>query len=57
MHGVKSFVKNKHWGCEGALIMDVRIKPHHAPPLVEDPSVAKSADRFFQKGASLEKYE
>ncbi len=29
----------KHWGCRGPLIIDARIKPQHAPPLVEDPHI------------------
>jgi 4-hydroxy-3-polyprenylbenzoate decarboxylase len=34
IYGVDSFTKNKHWGCNGPLIMDARKKPHHAPELV-----------------------
>ena len=36
VHGVESFVFQKHWGCRGPLVIDARAKPHHAPPLVED---------------------
>jgi 4-hydroxy-3-polyprenylbenzoate decarboxylase len=32
MYGVHPFTKNKHWGCSH-LIIDARIKPHHAPVL------------------------
>lgn len=53
IHGVRSFTEWKHWGCEGALIIDARKKPHHAPELVPDPQVRHRADRFFQAGASL----
>ncbi len=37
IYGVDSFTKNKHWGCNGSLIMDARTKPHHAPalPIIE----------------------
>lgn len=52
IYGVNSFYENKHWGCDN-LIIDVRTKPHHAPPLVPDPTVEKSIERFFVKGASL----
>lgn len=31
IHGVRSFIENKHWGCEGPMIIDARIKPHHTP--------------------------
>lgn len=53
IYGVTSFVKNKHWGCEGPLIIDARIKPHHAPPVEKDPVVEKRIERLFDKGASL----
>jgi len=53
VYGIDSFTIHKHWGCNGPLVIDARIKPHHAPPLVEDPSVVKGIDRFFQKTGSL----
>jgi 4-hydroxy-3-polyprenylbenzoate decarboxylase len=53
VHGVSSFVEHKHWGCEGSLIIDARLKPHHAPPLVEDPGVTKRVDTLAAKGKSL----
>jgi 4-hydroxy-3-polyprenylbenzoate decarboxylase len=53
MYGVNAFTENKHWGCRGSLIIDARIKPHHAPPLEKDPAVEKNIDRLFQQGASL----
>ncbi len=33
LHGTGAFTKHKHWGCRGTLIIDARIKPHHAPVL------------------------
>jgi 4-hydroxy-3-polyprenylbenzoate decarboxylase len=51
--GVDSFVENKHWGCNGALIIDARIKPHHAPPLIKDPEIEKRVDALATKGKSL----
>lgn len=39
LYGVHSFVENKHWGCRGALVIDARKKPHHAPELVPDAAV------------------
>lgn len=44
---------DKHWGCRGPLVVDARIKPHHAPPLVEDPAVTRRVDRLGQRGGSL----
>ncbi|MBU8906805.1 UbiD family decarboxylase [Desertibacillus haloalkaliphilus] len=52
MYGVNSFYEHKHWGCD-TVIIDARIKPHHAPPLIPDPTVEKKIERLFTKGASL----
>ncbi|MEI6184733.1 MAG: UbiD family decarboxylase [Bacteroidota bacterium] len=51
--GVDDFIEHKHWGCNGVLIMDARIKPHHAPPLEKVPAVEQRVDRLFTKGGSL----
>ena len=53
IYGIDSFTKNKHWGCNGPLLMDARVKPHHAPALVKDAGVEKSIDPLFEKGGSL----
>jgi 4-hydroxy-3-polyprenylbenzoate decarboxylase len=53
VHGINSFIENKHWGCKGPMIIDARIKPHHAPPLIKDPVVEKRVDRLGEKGGSL----
>lgn len=53
IHGVESFIDHKHWGCKGPLIIDARIKPHHAPPVKSDPAIEKKIDRIFAKGGSL----
>jgi len=53
IHGIASFTENKHWGCNGTLIIDARIKQHHAPPLEKDAAVEKRVDRLFEKGGSL----
>lgn len=55
IHGVGEFIENKHWGCRGPLILDARIKPHHAPPLEKNQTVEKNIDRLFNKGGSLYK--
>jgi 4-hydroxy-3-polyprenylbenzoate decarboxylase len=55
IYGVGSFYENKHWGCKGPLIIDARIKPHHAPPLEKDPATEKKIDRLFSRGGSLYK--
>jgi 4-hydroxy-3-polyprenylbenzoate decarboxylase len=53
IYGVDEFVENKHWGCNGALIIDARIKPHHAPVLEKNLDVERSIDKLFEKGGSL----
>jgi 4-hydroxy-3-polyprenylbenzoate decarboxylase len=53
VHGVGSWTRQKHWGCDGALVIDARIKPHHAPPLVEDPAVSKRVDALAAPGGPL----
>jgi 4-hydroxy-3-polyprenylbenzoate decarboxylase len=53
IHGIAAFTRQKHWGCEGPLVIDARIKPHHAPAVETDPSVEKKIDRLFAKGGSL----
>ncbi|MCH7990097.1 MAG: UbiD family decarboxylase [Planctomycetes bacterium] len=54
VHGVDSFTLQKHWGCRGSLLIDARIKPHHAPPLVEDPAVTKRVDQLASPGGPLQ---
>lgn len=51
--GVEAFVHDKHWGCRGSLVIDARIKPHHAPPLIEDPEVSRRVDRLAAPGGPL----
>jgi 4-hydroxy-3-polyprenylbenzoate decarboxylase len=53
IYGIGSFTQNKHWGCTGPLVIDARIKPHHAPLLIKDEAVEKRVDRLFEKGGSL----
>lgn len=33
VYGVHAFSEHKHWGCAGPLVIDARVKPHHAPEL------------------------
>lgn len=56
VHGVDPFTENKHWGCNGPLIIDARKKPHHAPELKVNPATAKAIERFFKPGSELEKW-
>lgn len=53
IYGAHSSTVFKHWGCRGPLVIDARIKPHHAPPLVEDPKVTQRVDALAAKGGPL----
>jgi len=53
IYGVDSFTANKHWGCNGSLIIDARCKPHHAPPLEKDAAIEKRVDALGAIGGSL----
>ena len=48
--GLGAFSEHKHWGCTGALVIDARRKPQHAPPLVEDPAVSRRVDALAAAG-------
>ena len=54
IYGIDAFTQHKHWGCKGSLMIDTRIKPHHAPPLLLDKEVEKKVDVIFQNHPDLE---
>ncbi len=53
VYGVGSATVNKHWGCRGPLIIDARIKPFHAPPVLDDPGVELRVDELAMPGGPL----
>jgi len=53
IYGIDVHVDNKHWGSKGPLVIDARIKPHHAPPVEKDPIIEQKINRLFEKGGSL----
>lgn len=53
--GVRSAVRDKHWGCDGSIILDARVKPHHAPELIPDKKTVLKVDKLFRKGGDLYK--
>jgi 4-hydroxy-3-polyprenylbenzoate decarboxylase len=53
IYGIGAFMHDKHWGCRGPLVIDARIKRHHAPPLVEDPEIEKRVDALGAPGGPL----
>ncbi|KUP25954.1 UbiD family decarboxylase [Paenibacillus sp. DMB5] len=52
IHGVNSRIVHKHWACDNVII-DARVKPHQAPPLIPDPDVERNIERVFAQGGSL----
>jgi 4-hydroxy-3-polyprenylbenzoate decarboxylase len=53
IEGIGGFIDRKHWGCTGPLVIDARIKPHHAPPLAEDPEIERRVDAMAAPGGPL----
>lgn len=54
--GVCATIEHKHWGCRGSLVIDARIKPHHAPPLVADPQTSAKVDARAARGGPLGRF-
>lgn len=53
LYGTHAFTHRKHWGCRGTLIIDARLKPHHAPPLEEDPTTTAKVESLATRGGPL----
>ena len=51
--GIGGCTRQKHWGCTGSLVIDACRKPHHAPPLIEDPAVSRRVDALAAPGKPL----
>jgi len=49
IYGVNSYTEYKHWGCKGSLIIDARIKPHHAPTLEPELEIQQSVMKKLLK--------
>ncbi len=49
VYGVEEFYENKHWACKGPMIIDARIKPHHAPELVLNKTVEEKVNALLKK--------
>ncbi|MBL8856722.1 MAG: 3-octaprenyl-4-hydroxybenzoate carboxy-lyase, partial [Planctomycetaceae bacterium] len=54
--GIGATTLHKHWGCRGSLVIDARLKAHHAPPLIEDPEVTKRVDALAAAGGPLARW-
>ncbi len=51
--GIGAFCRQKHWGCAGPIVVDARIKPRHAPPLVDNPAIERKVEALAAPGAPL----
>jgi 4-hydroxy-3-polyprenylbenzoate decarboxylase len=49
IYGIGESTINKHWGCDGPIIIDARKKPHHAPELLKDPAVESRVDEILSR--------
>ena len=54
--GISVETIDKHWGCSGSLVIDARVKPGHAPPLIQDPATTARVDARAGRGGPLAKY-
>ena len=52
VHGINAKTIFKHWSCD-AMVIDARIKPHHAPELIPDKKISERVDRFFARDGEL----
>jgi len=53
IYGLEAFFRNKHWGCQGPLVIDARVKEHHAPALEEDPDLVRRLESLAAPGQPL----
>ncbi|MDJ0835548.1 MAG: UbiD family decarboxylase [Acidobacteriota bacterium] len=53
VYGLGASIQFKHWSCQGPLVIDARLKPHNAPPLLEDEAVTARVDAMCDPGNCL----
>lgn len=53
VYGVGASQRQKHFGCTGPVVIDARVKPHHAPPLLEDPAITRRVEALAAPGGPL----
>ncbi|MCU0707317.1 MAG: UbiD family decarboxylase [Pirellula sp.] len=56
IRGIGERIEDKHWCCSGPIVIDARRKPHHAPPLIEDPETTLRIDALAARGGPLSKF-
>lgn len=53
IYGAGARTHSKHWGCDGPLVIDARLKCFQAPPLEEDPAIERRVDALGAAGGPL----
>lgn len=53
IYGLDEKIKFKHWQCDPPMIIDARIKPFHAAPLLPDKKIEEKVDRMGLPGGVL----
>jgi 4-hydroxy-3-polyprenylbenzoate decarboxylase len=53
IYGKMETHEHKHWGCDAPLLIDARVKPHHAPAVQMTEAILEKIEQLFQKGGSL----
>ncbi len=56
VYGIGAQTIDKHFSVSGSLVIDARIKPHHAPPLIEDPQVTARVDALATRNLPISRY-
>ncbi|MEI8213590.1 MAG: UbiD family decarboxylase [Planctomycetota bacterium] len=56
VRGIRERIVDKHWSCDGPLVVDARRKLHHSPPLVESPEVTRRIDALAASGQPISRY-
>lgn len=51
--GAGARVEEKHWACDGPLVIDARLKPWYPPVLEEDPEVCRRVEALAAPGGPL----
>lgn len=55
VYGLSEKIINHHFSMDN-LMIDARVKPHHAPGLEKDKNVERKIDKLFSKGGELYEY-
>ncbi len=53
IYGGNASTHCKHWGCQGPLVIDARLKSYHAPALESDPDAEARVDQMAARGGPL----